>query len=172
MGKEMWYVIQVRTGLEEEVKTQCEKLVDHVILKRCFIPYYKSMKKYLGEWHIEEKTLFPGYVFLITDNVEKLFIELKKVFGLTKLIGAGEEFIPLNEKEIEFLTLCGKERMIVDISTGVIEDGGLKILKGPLKGMEECVKKIDRHKRKAYLEVEMAGVKMKTQVGVEIVEKG
>ena len=44
----MWYVVQVRTGTEEEIITQCEKTIDHGILKRCFIPYYESMKKYKG----------------------------------------------------------------------------------------------------------------------------
>ena len=62
----MWYVVQVRTGTEEEIITQCEKTIDHGILKRCFIPYYESMKKYKGEWHLEQKILFPGYVFMIT----------------------------------------------------------------------------------------------------------
>lgn len=59
----MWYVVQVRTGTEEEIITQCEKTIDHGILKRCFIPYYESMKKYKGEWHLEQKILFPRITF-------------------------------------------------------------------------------------------------------------
>ena len=42
----MWYVIQVMTGLEENIKCQCEKLIDSKILERCFIPYYEEKKKY------------------------------------------------------------------------------------------------------------------------------
>ena len=38
----MWYVVQVRTGTEKEIITQCEKKIDHGILKRCFVPYYES----------------------------------------------------------------------------------------------------------------------------------
>ena len=167
----MWYVVQVRTGMEEEIKTQCDRVIDGQILQRCFIPYYKSLKKYEGEWHIEQKILFPGYLFVITENVEGLYMELKKVLGLTKLIGMGKDILPLSENEITFLKLCGKAEMIVDISVGVIEHGALHILKGPLKGLERCVKKIDRHKRKAYIEVELAGEIKKTQVGLEVIEK-
>ena len=38
----MWYVVQVRTGTEKEIITQCEKKIDHGILKRCFVPYYEA----------------------------------------------------------------------------------------------------------------------------------
>ena len=74
----MWYVVQVRTGTEEEIITQCEKRISHGILERCFIPYYESMKKYKGEWHLEQKILFPGYVFMITEEIEQLYLGLKK----------------------------------------------------------------------------------------------
>ena len=87
----MWYVVQVRAGTEKEIITQCEKKIDHGILKRCFVPYYEAMKKYKGEWHLERKILFPGYVFMITDEVEALYLELKSIIGLTKLIGTGRE---------------------------------------------------------------------------------
>ena len=42
---------------------------------------------------------------------------------------------------------------------------------GPLKGMEGYIWKIDRHKRKAYLEVPMFNGMQNIQVGLEIVEK-
>ena len=42
---------------------------------------------------------------------------------------------------------------------------------GPLKGNEGLIKKIDRHKRKAWLELNLLGRTVETQVGLEIVEK-
>ena len=35
----MWYVIQVRTGMEEEIRQQCERVIEKEILEHCFIPY-------------------------------------------------------------------------------------------------------------------------------------
>ena len=35
----MWYVIQVRTGMEEEIRQQCERVIEKEILENCFIPY-------------------------------------------------------------------------------------------------------------------------------------
>ena len=68
----MWYVMQVRTGTEENIRCQCQRLISSDILKRCFIPYYQQKKRFQGKWHIQERILFPGYVFLIAENLEQL----------------------------------------------------------------------------------------------------
>ena len=148
----MWYVIQVRTGKEEEIQLQCEKVIREEVLERCFIPRYEQMKRYQGKWHKEKKILFPGYVFLVSEDEEHLHFELKKVIGLTKLIGTGDE-------------------IVVGVSKGMIVDDKVIIQTGPLKGNEGLIKKIDRHKRKAWLELELFGRTVETQVGLEIVEK-
>lgn len=170
----MWYVIQVKTGTEEEIRRQCEKVIEKDILERCFIPYCEQMKKYHGKWHKEKKLLFPGYVFLVStrDAEEKmLYLRLKKVIGLTKLIGTGNEVVPLEDEEIRFLQDFGREDQIVNMSEGIIENDRVVVTKGPLKGNEGLIRKIDRHKRRAYLEVGLFGRKIETQVGLEIVEK-
>ena len=107
------------------------------------------MKRYHGEWHKETKILFPGYIFLVSPDKEKLFFQLKKVMGLTKLIGTGDEVVPLTEEEIHFLLEFGKDEQIVEMSEGIIENEQVIITRGPLKGHEGLIKKIDRHKRKA-----------------------
>lgn len=167
----MWYVIQVHTGKEQETVLQCQKLVSPAVLGKSFLPYYKAMKRYQGEWHMETRILFPGYVFLVTDQPERLFLELKKVPGLTKLLGTGEEIVPLTLEEITYLQRIGRQDQIVEMSTGVIDNGELQVLEGPLAGMEKSVKKIDRHKRKAWVEMKLFGKVVETVVGLEIVEK-
>lgn len=167
----MWYVIQVRTGNEEEIKLQCEKLIESEILEKCFIPYYEQMKRYHGKWHKERRILFPGYVFLVSDAKDKLPFALKRVMGLTKLIKADGEILPLTEAEVDFLLDFGKEEQVVGMSKGIIVNDKVIIQTGPLKGNEGLIKKIDRHKRKAWLELNLLGRTVETQVGLEIVEK-
>ena len=82
-----WYVVQVRTGKEEEIVKKCQFYIDHGILLDCFIPITKKKKKYQGSWHIVDDILFKGYIFMITDKVEQLYTELKKIPDLTKLLG-------------------------------------------------------------------------------------
>lgn len=167
----MWYVIQVKTGTEERIKKQCESLITENILESCFLPYYEEQKKYQGSWHVRKKILFPGYVFLISESLDELFENLKKVIGLTKLLGTGKDIIPLSENEVTLLKRLGKDDQVVGISTGIIENGKVRIISGPLEDMEGLIKRIDRHKRKAVLTVDMFGRSVEMQVGLEIIEK-
>lgn len=161
----MWYVMQVRTGTEENIRCQCQRLINSNVLERCFIPYYQQKKRFQGEWHIQERILFPGYVFLIAENPEKL------VNGLTKLIGTGDEIVSLVQEEIDLLMKIGTDKQLVEISSGIIENDRVQILAGPLMGMEGNIRRIDRHKRMAYLEIEMFGRTVEMKVGLEIIRK-
>ena len=167
----MWYVVQVRTGTEENIRIQCQKRIPETILTRCFIPYYEEKKRIRGEWVTLKKVLFPGYVFMVTDDLEELYLQLKDVTGLTRLIGTGDEIVPLTSEEEEFLRRMGGEEQVVRMSEGVIEGAQVYITTGPLQGMEGYIRKIDRHKRKAYLEISMFGRIQSVQIGLEIVKK-
>ena len=128
----MWYVMQVRTGTEENIRCQCQRLISSNVLERCFIPYYQQKKRFQGEWHIQERILFPGYVFLIAQNLECLVNGLKKVIGLTKLIGIGDQIVPLVQEEVELLMRIGTDKQLVEMSSGIIENDRVRILSGPL----------------------------------------
>ena len=167
----MWYVMQVRTGTEENIRCQCQRLISSDILKRCFIPYYQQKKRFQGKWHIQERILFPGYVFLIAENLEQLAENLRKGTGMTRLLGTGDEIIPLSQEEVELLLKLGKEEQLVAMSTGIIENDQVRILTGPLQGMEGYIRKINRHKRKARVSIEMFGRSVDMEVGLEIVKK-
>ena len=91
----MWYVVQVRTGTEESIRQQCEKQIDENVLEGCFVPYYEEQRRMRGKWTTLRKVLFPGYVFVITDEAEELYKKLKMITGLTKLLGTGREIVPI-----------------------------------------------------------------------------
>lgn len=167
----MWYVIQVRTGTEENIRIQCQKRIPESILTRCFIPYYEEKKRMRGEWVTLKKVLFPGYVFMVTDDLEELYLQLRDVTGLTRFLGTGDEIVPLTSEEEEFLRHMGGEEQVVRMSEGIIEGAQVHVTTGPLQGMEGYIRKIDRHKRKAYLEISMFGRIQSVQVGLEVVVK-
>lgn len=167
----MWYVIQVRTGTEEKMKEQCLKRIGRNTLEKCFVPYYEEKKRYQGTWHTDKRILFPGYVFLISERLDELYQKLREVTGMTKLLGTGDEIVPLREEEVELLQKTEAGERPLEISTGIIENGIVIIMDGPLAGMEGCIKKIDRHKRKAWLEIDMFGRTIRMEAGLEIIRK-
>ena len=81
-------------------------------------------------------------------------------------------FVPLNDQEVAFINAFTKPgRRVVGFSNGVMEGDEIVILNGPLMHQAGLVKKVDRHKRLAYLEMEMLGRKKTVKVGLEIVQK-
>ena len=108
---------------------------------------------------------------MYNEEIMQLYADLKQVSGLTKLLKTGEEVIPLTEKEMGFLDSFGGQKKIVSVSEGIIENAKIIIKSGPLVGMERYIRKIDRHKRRAFLEVPMFGGIQRVQVGLEIVSK-
>lgn len=167
----MWYAVQVRTREEEKTKLLCNKMISEEILEECFIPYYEKKKKYMGKWYITNEILFPGYIFMVSSEINNLITNIKKIPKLIKILGDGNEIIPLYDREIEFLMKFGKKEHLIKMSYGYIENDKIIITDGPMKDYEGTVKKIDRHKRKAILEMEFFGRAMEVSVGVEIVRK-
>lgn len=167
-----WYVIQVRSGHEKEIADKCRFIISRDILEECFIPEYVTRRKYHGKWQDVRDILFKGYVFLISDRIDELFNELKKIPDFTKVIGKKKETIyPLKDGEIEFLKTFGKEKHIVDMSVGYIEGETIRITEGPLQGKEGLIAKIDRHKRIAYISVNIFNEQTMAKVGLEIISK-
>ena len=109
---------------------------------------------------------------MITDKVEQLYTELKKIPDLTKLLGNdGEDIYPIYPQEAMFLTKFSNRNHVVDMSCGVIENDKIIITDGPLMNLEGYITKIDRHKRIAYVDVELLGKITRVQVGLEIISK-
>ena len=149
--------------------------VSAVNKQQCFrtllYPILPTEETISGRMAIQERILFPGYVFLIAQNLECLVNGLKKVIGLTKLIGIGDQIVPLVQEEVELLMRIGTDKQLVEMSSGIIENDRVRILSGPLMGMEGNIRRIDRHKRIAYLEIEMFGRTVEMKVGLEIIRK-
>lgn len=169
----MWYIAQVRNGSEENIRHKCIRVADKRILEQCFIPRYKEMKKYQGAWHMQEKLLFPGYVFMISSHAEELNKNISSVIepGSVKILGTGDEIVPLKDNEVELLEHMGVRENSLEISKGVIKNGVTHVTEGPLAGLESYIRKIDRHKRKAWLEFDLCGSMVRMEAGLEITEK-
>ena len=167
-----WYVIQVKTGNEEKIKDICQRLISKDILQECFIPKTKRMRKVRGIFYEREEILFKGYVFMITYAIDDLYQCLKLIPELTKVLGNdGSNILPILKEEAIFLLKFGKEDHIVDMSKGYIIGSKIMILTGPLVGNEGIIRKIDRHKRIAYIEVKLFDQITTVKVGLEIISK-
>ncbi len=166
-----WYVIQVFTGEENHTVDMCKIIVSSSKEHEFFIPETDRRKRYYGKWHNIRKPMFPGYVFISSENIDELYEELKRVPKLTKLLKTGETIIPISSGEEMLIKRLTDSEYIAHMSLGYIEGDKLVIEEGPLVGMEAMVKHIDRHKRTAILTVDMFGSPQDITMGLEILRK-
>ncbi len=167
----MWYVIQTRTGQERKIKTIIEKTFSPEVYKDCKIIYYEVKRRYKGEWHSEKRLMFPGYLFVETDNIAGLFRSLRRIPELTKLLGYGNDIVAITKEEEDFLWKITGGNDTVEMSYG-IKDGDKVIVKeGCLMGLESVIRKINRHKRRATIEMDILGTTRQVEIGLEIIEK-
>lgn len=82
-----------------------------------------------------------------------------------------EDILPLSSEEKDWIVAFTDDTHCVCMSEGYIEGETITVTKGPLLGQEAIIKKIDRHKRRAVIEVTMFGRTTTAMIGLEVVHK-
>lgn len=148
------------------------KLVPASILDECFTPETRLPKKVAGQWITENRKAVPGYVFLVTNDVERLSQNLVHVPMFTKLLGNEDQFIPLDKTETAWLdSFTHKGNRVIDVSSGVMTGDQIRIVSGPLQNHSGQIASLDRHKRIALVRMKMFGRETLVKVGLEITSK-
>lgn len=168
----MWYAVWVETGREETIKQYCKQYMDSSIYCDIFVLRFNRLKKFYGKWHKESKVMFPGYIFIDTETPELVYEAFKRIPAFVSLLGKDREsFTPIEKSKEALFRSMIDETYEIAVSTGFIEGDKVTITEGPLAGKEAMIKRIDRHKRIAVLDVEMFGERIGVTVGLEVVEK-
>ena len=139
-------------------------------LRDCFVLMRQTPRRYEGAWHLRDEVMFPGYVFLVANDPAVLSKQLELLSAPARLVRAGDAVSTLEPHEIAFIEEFGGPEHTVALSVGRIVNGELQVTQGPLKGRTDCVVKIDRHKRMAYLAGSAPGGGS-LRVGLEVVSK-
>ncbi len=167
-----WYVLFIRSGQEEAISD----FLNQSGLSS-FIPKMKVVYRRQGRSELVEKIMFPGYLFLESDlNQQQMDQQIRKLrmrkSGLVKLLKVDKEGTPVlrDEEKKHLEQLLGKNR-IMDHSVGLIQGGQVIVTEGPLKGFESRIVRIDRHKRRAWLQLDLCGQTTTACVSLEIVQK-
>ena len=171
-GQMSLYVIQVVGGREQRV---CDLVIRQLsgLIADCFVPRREVMRRREGRWSLVRETLFPGYLFVETSRIQQVMGRLAQVPAFTRLLGVSDErVVPLSQDETAWLSaLLQPLEKVVGMSTGAIEGNRVVVTDGPLRGHEALIRKIDRHKRLAFLDMRMFGRTKTIKVGLEIVRK-
>lgn len=173
----MYYVIQVQTGKEQKAIDDIKDHLNDEFVCDVFSPYRKELRKYKGEFKEVTVRCFPGYIFVETSNIKKLFEEIYWLPEYTKILGREgltDKFVPLDADEsrmIDILYNANNDRTTEISDIEVVEGDKIRILTGPLAGIETNIKKVNLHKRNVLVEFNLCGRSVTASVGINIVSK-
>ena len=172
-----WYVLFVRTAYEEHVMNMFEKHLDCSI-HRPFIP--KKVWPYVKDKNVKKETkiCFPGYVFIKSQMNSIKFIQdvfpvirtFKEVFYFL-YYGEDKYNITMRPDERRSIECLINDEFFIDSSIGFIEGDRVKVISGPLLGMESNIIKINKRKRTAVINIDILGAKRHVTLMLEIIEK-
>ena len=167
----MWYVVQTRSGNEENVSELMKKLTDPADCKRCFIPLYEDVRKKDGKGRIFLHHFFPGYFFVETDTPEKVFRTAKRIPEFTRVLGSREKegeitFLPVGKEDEDFLESLLDQGVMRVSYIKRSTSGRIEKIVGPLEKYSSHITKLDVMRRRAIVEIELFGKKRKLKFGL------
>ena len=165
--------MQVQTGNEEMIIKLCRQVIDVAKYERIFLPKCVTLQKRRGEWRELIQTLFPGYIFIDTDEnrIADIIRDCYEIPEVTKVLRSAENFTPIHELEQNYLQAMMDDKDIVRPSVGYQIGEQVEILSGPLRYGHAKICYINRHKRVAEIKVELFGRYTKVKVALEVIGK-
>jgi len=162
--KKIWYLLKCPEKNEADYTEKCIRLMVLEELEKVVCFQYQRMMRYGGKWHLENRMLLPGYIFLSGTKTMVLGDICKDNKGM-------ERNVSLVSCEIPYMAEMCQNGNLIGMSRGIIRHGNIMVISGPLEGREGLIRRIDRHKRTAEIEIPFAGNRKYVTVGLEIYEK-
>lgn len=141
-----------------------------------FIPLLETIFRMSGTVKKELNVLFPSYVFIESPMPSQEFLEGAEAIrrasrDIIRILRYSDTEIAMRDSEKDMLMKLCNDDYCIETSKGIMEKDRIHVLHGPLKGLESIVRKVNRHKRKAWIEIEFMGEVRLVSVSLEIIQK-
>ncbi len=161
-----WYVVHTYSGYENKVATDLEKMVESRKMQDLIldikIPTETVTEVKEDKVREVERKIFPGYVLIKMIVTDDSWYVVRNTRGVTGFVGPGSKPVPLSDAEVAAL---GVDQHSVEISYQV---GDLvKIVSGPLKGMEGTVMTIDVEHNSVNVKISMLGQEIPAEMELD-----
>ena len=153
-GRLRWYLVHTPEGMERLTCGKILQLIPRDLLDDAFVLSKEHWMKRSGMWSLRTTQMYPEYFFAATSDVLGLCKALSTLSFHVEVVGARERAcMPLSEEVRAFFERVTDASHVIRSSTAVVEDGVLRVLDGPLVGEEERIVKVDRHKRRCWVQI-------------------
>jgi len=154
-----WYTIKVQNNREKSVseRLKFEMMREFNEEVNFFIPTQGFVSVKNGKKVIKDQILYPGYIFVETENIDKINYLVKITNGATSVLKDNKE-VPIILKQSEVDRMFGdKELNKVSIDTLFSIGEQVEIINGPFTKFKGSINSIDVEKNKVRVEVLIFG---------------
>jgi transcriptional antiterminator NusG len=146
------YVFFVHTGQEDIVCRYVNDLLPNYddIDYRLFVPKRKLVEYHSGIIKVAYKNMFPGYIFIYTGNIERIYAILRMNChsAVLKILKVDDCFQKVEKRELQpILNLINRDG-VVEASTVFVENGKVYVFDGPLKNYTGVITKINPRRKR------------------------
>ena len=161
------YVLQVKGGKENLVKTALQKAGYHAL-----VPIENRMIRTAGNWTQKEYVLFPSYVFIETEYNAENFYKITSMEHITRFLGDKFDPSQLTFIEIEWIRiLSNNDKPLEPTVVKFDENNEPCILKGILESFKSRVKAFNKRQRKATFEMTICNEIKEITLSIEVVDQ-
>ena len=167
-----YYVIQTKPRGEDEYLRRARSVL-HEPEGRLFWPRRNLRTRRGGKWSSELAPIFPGYLFLEADEMnESLFLKMRRIPGFSRFLQSNQNIIPLSKGDRELLTHFLAFGEVVDKSVVYFDENSrIRVVSGPLLGLEGSIIKVDRRKGRAKVRLDMFESSFQIDFGFDAIEQ-
>jgi transcription antitermination factor NusG/acyl carrier protein len=176
-----WYAIFVVNGKEEEVKRLIYERLGRSTVELC-VPKRKVPEKRNGIFYDSIRIVFPSYVFIHTTMCNDVYYKIRQIPNVIALLNfrnkkdilhsafnEEDNYRDISDREMEFILRILNDEEIIEYSYILLRNEKVAVISGPLKGLEGRIKKIDKHKKRAKLQLDFLGGEKLIDIGVEFI---
>jgi transcription termination/antitermination protein NusG len=167
-----WYVIYAKAGNEIKVQNLIDSLFKSLNNKliRTLIPKRAIFERTEKKRVKKIKYLFPGLVFVKTDNISEIYNEIVNTPYHLDIIENEMKPTKVKEDEMQVILSMINESDIIEFSIGIKIGRKVKIVDGPLKDFGGVIEKIDNRKGRAKVRLSISGNVYFVDLGIYVVE--
>ncbi len=160
------YCVFCKTGSENTIAQNINSVAQEGVT--AVAPARVLHEKRRGVWVQRKLILLPGYIFIYSENERN--IELKprflNIYGILKYETGMRE---LNGSDYEYSMWVYRHNGSIEMSTVIKEGSRIKVIDGPLLDCLGTIVKLDKHKRKVWIEFDFDGQSRTVQLSAECV---
>lgn len=160
-----WYSLFVKTGVENNILDKLANLKIDTL--QYHVPKRELKIRQGGSYHIEIKTMFPGYILVHGQLTIDSYSRIKQINDVYTWIHDENGPLQISPKEIIILESLLDRQDVIRMSKVFYMGDKIIIMDGPLIGKEGIIRRVDKRNGRAKIALSMFGDERLIDISVD-----